>query len=89
MFWIVESQDLKSIVWRYIIAVFDADLNYHGSADDFTSCHVVDVAKDMLSLIRGPLVEEDVYVDIRRYPYCAECLYVSNMCTILAEQLAS
>lgn len=34
----------------------------------------------------GPLVEDDVYVDMRRYRYYSERMYVSNPCDLPAEQ---
>lgn len=87
-FWSVESEALGSRIWCEIIAVDGSDLNFHSSADARKSRHLANVAKGMLSLTGGLLVEEDFDVDIWSYRYYAERPYVSNLWAQPAEQLA-
>lgn len=53
------------------------------------SRHVAEVEKAMLALPSGPLVEDDVGVEICRYLYYGERPYVENVCALPAETLAS
>lgn len=63
-FWSVKSEALGSPVCGEITNVNDDYLNYRFWTDARKSRHVADVEMGMLSLAGGPLVEEDIDVDI-------------------------
>lgn len=88
-FFVVESKALGSTVWIDILAIDDADLNYHGSADAQKYPHVADVAKGMLVLAGRPLVEEDVDLHIWCYIYYTGHPYVKTLCALTANELVS
>lgn len=72
-------------MWRDIIAVHDIDLPYKGSAESKCTRHMAEVANGMLSKAGGPLVEEDVDVEIWRYRYCGERPYNAKLCALPVE----
>lgn len=86
---VLKQRLCPSLVWRYVIAVDDNDLNYHGSVDARKSRQVANVANGMLASAGGPLVDEDFDVYICRYRYYIEWLYSAKLCDMPAEQLDS
>lgn len=82
------SEALCSRLCRDIICVDDSHLNYHGSTDARKSRHVAEVAKGMLSIAGGLLLQDDVDVDIWGYWNYVERPYVKNLCDLPAEQYA-
>lgn len=76
-------------MWQRIITVDDIDRSYYGSVDAKRTRHVSEVAKGMLSLASGPLVDEEIDVDFWHYRYYGERRYVANLCAMPAELFVS
>lgn len=74
----VDVEDLASRVWHRIFAVDDIDLSYDGSVHTKRVQKVNDVAKGMMSLAGGRLMEENVDVDIWRYWHFGERPHVAK-----------
>lgn len=66
-YWGVHVVAFSSCVWSDIVAVDDIYFAYYGSTESKRRRHVVEVAKLMVALPTGPLVEEGVDGDIWRY----------------------
>lgn len=47
------------------------------------------IANGMLTIPSGPFVEADVDVEIWRYSYYGEHMYLANLCALPTETLAS
>lgn len=83
---VVDVEALSPRLFRNIIAADDIYLSYYGSVDAKRGSHLVDVAKGIwLSQTARPggqLVLEGVDVELWRYRYYCEWLYVDNLCDL-------
>lgn len=83
----MDTEGLSLRVWHDITVVDDVDLKYQVPTHALKSVHVVEVAKGILSLVCGNLMEEQVVVDLWRYRYHGGPLYTENLCAMTSQQL--
>lgn len=77
LYWSVSTDALVSQVWQSIIAFNDIDLANFGTFNVKHTRHVATAAKGLHKFTGGPLIEDDVHVDMCRYRVYSERLYVT------------
>lgn len=65
----------------------DTTLVYYGTDESKRTRYVVEASKEIMALSHGPIINEDIDVNIWRYSYYDECPYIENLVTIREEQL--
>lgn len=84
-FWGLRTDSLASRVWKNIIAVDDVDLTNFGIVDVKRTHHVGGVANGLLTFAGGPLVFDNVDVDLWR----TGCIVSAHMSPICARSQRS